>query len=60
MTYKTCERLILTKKERLNGEALTAFYTDMAGKLDIFLLNDRITNEQYHTLLKLMSDEIVA
>lgn len=56
MTFQTCERLILSKKERLNGEALATFTEDMTGKLDIFLLNDRITEMQYRTLLQLINE----
>lgn len=54
MTFRTCERLILTKKEKLAGEEWTAFVEDMTNKLDIFLLNNRITDEQYSTLIKML------
>lgn len=54
MTFQTCERLILTRKEHLNGGEWTAFVEDMTNKLDIFLLNSRITDEQYSTLIKIL------
>ncbi len=45
MTYTVCKRLI----ENGNYER-----EDMLTKLDIFLLNDRITQEQYSELAGLM------
>lgn len=54
MTFKTCERLITIKKAKLVGEEWTAFAEDMTNKLDVFLLNDRITDEQYNTLVSMM------
>lgn len=45
MTYKTCKSLIT--KERYE-------YNDMLQKLDVFLLNDRITADEYAELKALM------
>lgn len=48
MTYKVCKRLI----QNGNYEK-----EDMLIKLDVFLLNDRITPEQYEELIALMDAE---
>jgi len=48
MTYKVCKRLI----QNGNYEK-----EDMLIKLDVFLLNDRITQEQYNELVGLMNAE---
>lgn len=45
MTYNVCKRLI----QNGNFEK-----EDMTTKLDIFLLNNRITQEQYNELVGLM------
>lgn len=47
MTYNVCKRLI----QNGNFEK-----EDMMLKLDIFLLNNRITQEQYNELVNLMED----
>ncbi len=47
MTYNVCKRLI----QNGNYEK-----EDMLIKLDVFLLNDRITQEQYNELVGLMSE----
>lgn len=46
MTYRNCKKLI---------EAGRYEYDDMMNKLDVFLLADRITQEQYEELIGLMS-----
>lgn len=48
MTYKVCKRLI----QNGNYEK-----EDMTMKLDVFLLNDRITQENYNELVGLMNAE---
>lgn len=48
MTYKVCKRLI----QNGNFEK-----EDMTMKLDVFLLNDRITQEQYNELVGLMNEK---
>lgn len=45
MTYKNCKKVIENKRYQ---------YEDMIKKLDVFLLNDRITVEQYDELVKLI------
>jgi len=47
VTYKVCKRLI----QNGNYEK-----EDMLIKLDVFLLNDRITQEQYNELVGLMNE----
>ena len=47
MTYNVCKRLIQNGNFEKN---------DMTMKLDVFLLNDRITREQYNELVGLMSE----
>ncbi len=48
MTYKVCKRLI----QNGNYEK-----EDMMTKLDIFLLNDRITEVQYSELVSLIQNK---
>lgn len=48
MTYNLCKRLI--ENGRYEKE-------DMIFKLDVFLLNDRITQVEYEELLQLMEVE---
>ena len=48
MTYNVCKRVI----QGGNYEK-----EDMTLKLDIFLLNDRITQEQYNELVGLMNEK---
>ena len=45
MTYRNCKKLI---------EAGRYEYSDMMNKLDVFLLGDRVTQEQYEELVKMM------
>lgn len=45
MTYQNCKRLILSGNYT---------YNDMCNKLDVFLLRDRITKDQYDELMNLM------
>lgn len=55
MTYKNCKRLIeiAVKKETKT----TAYITDMKGKLDIFLLANRITQEEYGELITMLDTD---
>lgn len=48
MTYKNCKKLI---------EAGRYEYDDMMNKLDVFLLGNRITQEQYKELVELMDSK---
>ena len=50
MTYRLCKNVIL--KEKANG---TLDIQDMSQKLDVFLLNSRITEAQYNELMALMT-----
>ncbi len=47
MTYNVCKRLIQNGNYEKN---------DMLMKLDVFLLNDRITQEQYGELVGMIND----
>ena len=50
MTYTTCKKVIENqmKKGTLDVESMTA-------KLDVFLLADRISEEEYNELLRMMN-----
>ena len=50
MTYRNCKKLI---------EAGRYEYNDMMNKLDVFLLGDRIAQEQYTELVALMDSKKV-
>jgi hypothetical protein len=59
MTYKNSKKVIENQIKKKNAEAITAeeyevFKSDMIGKLDVFLLNNRITKEQYTELVGIM------
>lgn len=49
LTYKNCKKLIENGRYE---------YDDMLNKLDVFLLADRITTEQYKELKDLMDSKI--
>ena len=51
MTYKLCKKVITNGNYEKN---------DMQKKLDVFLLCNRITEEQYKELVDLMNGEKVA
>jgi hypothetical protein len=59
MTYKNCKKVIENQIKKRNAETITAeeyeaFKIDMTEKLDVFLLNNRITKEQYTELVGIM------
>jgi hypothetical protein len=59
MTYKNCKKVIENQIKKRNAEIITAeeyeaFKSDMTNKLDVFLLNNRITKEQYNELIGIM------
>ena len=59
MTYKNCKKVIENQIKKRNAEIITteeyeAFKSDMTNKLDVFLLNNRITKDQYTELVGLM------
>lgn len=49
MTFNTCKKVIETQKRKgtLDIESMT-------DKLDVFLLNDRLTEDEYNELIKMM------
>lgn len=49
MTYYLCKKLILANK--IDG---------LQDKLDVFLLNDRLTDEQYNELANLLKQQTAA
>lgn len=52
MTYNLIKRLIANAKNR--GACNQDFVDDMKNKMDVFLLNNRITDDEYNELTKLM------
>ena len=59
MTYKNCKKVIENQIAKKNAETITAeeyeaFKSDMTNKLDVFLLNSRISREQYNELIGIM------
>lgn len=52
MTYNLIKRLITNAKNR--GACDQKFVDDMKNKMDVFLLNNRVTEEEYNELTKLM------
>ena len=53
MTYRNCKKLI--ENVNIKGAKTADFIIDMAGKLDIFLLNNRITKDEYNELSALLN-----
>lgn len=53
MTYTICKKLIEIK-DFTQEEA-----NDLQNKLDVFLLNDRITQEEYEELVGLLAGKVV-
>lgn len=59
MTYDNCKKVIENQIKKKKAEIIPAevyedFKADMTNKLDVFLLNNRITKEQYTELVGLM------
>ena len=59
MAFKNYKKVIENNIRKMNSGEITSeeyqvFKSDMTNKLDVFLLNNRITKEQYEELLKLM------
>ncbi len=58
MIYKYCKKIIEDTIQKINKgittEEYETFKSDMSKKLDIFLLNNRITKDQYNELIRLM------
>lgn len=51
MTYNLCKKVITTQKANN-----TLNVTDMTNKLDVFLLNNRISDTEYNELIALMEE----
>ena len=59
MTYKNCKKVIENQIKKRNVKVITTeeyetFKSEMSNMLDIFLLNNRITKEQYNELIGIM------
>lgn len=54
MTFENCKKVIENKKAKLNDEDYQTFASDMLHKLDVFLLNNRISKAQYDELVELV------
>lgn len=52
MTFKNCKKVIENTKK--TGKEYDDFKADMTNKLDVFLLNDRISKDEYTELIGLM------
>lgn len=52
MTYRNCKRLYEVKKN--NDELTEEFINKQLENLDVFLLNERITTEEYNELAGLL------
>lgn len=50
MTYITAKKVIENKRKVLSDQEWTEFAQETADKLDVFLLNNRITEGQYNEL----------
>lgn len=57
MTYKLVLKLIEVKRRK--GEDTPEWKAEMRDKLDIFLLNNRLTEEQYNELNTMLNEENV-
>lgn len=51
-TFEMLKRSIEAKKNR--GSLTDEYVDDTKAKMDVFLMNDRITQEQYEELTKLL------
>ena len=54
MTYIVCKKLI-ELKDYTQEEA-----NDLQNKLDVFLLNDRLTQSEYNELTSMLAGKVVA
>lgn len=53
-TYELLERIIISKKEK--GSLTEAFVADTKKKMDMFLIKDRITLEEYNQLTSMLEN----
>jgi len=56
MTYITVKKVITNKKAILAGMDWETFVAETIDKLDVFLLNNRVTNEQYNELIEMLKE----
>ena len=56
MTYITVKKVITNKKAILAGTDWETFAAETMGKLDVFLLNNRITEGQYNELVEMLKE----
>lgn len=56
MTYITVKKVIENKRKVLSDQEWTEFAQETADKLDVFLLNNRITEEQYNELSEALKE----
>lgn len=54
MTYITVKKVIQNKRVVLQSEDWKAFQNETMSKLDVFLLNNRITDQEYNELVQLL------
>lgn len=54
MTYITVKKVITNKKAILFGTEWETFAAETMDKLDVFFLNDRITQNQYNELANML------
>ena len=55
MTYNLCKRVIMNTEYQTQEQK-----DDMQLKLDVFLLNNRITQDNYNELTQLLADKPIA
>lgn len=55
MTYQICKNLIEIAKR--NGTKTQEYISEMKAKLDIFLLNNRVTEEEYAELTEILDEK---
>lgn len=52
ITYKNCKKLV--ERKMANGTINAEWVNNMKEKMDIFLLNNRVTESEYTELLKML------
>lgn len=56
MTYITVKKVIQNKRAVLQGEEWKVFQKETMDKLDVFLLNNRITDQEYNDLAEMLAE----
>lgn len=54
-TFEMIKKSIEAKKKR--GSLTTEYVEETLSKMDVFLMNDRITEDQYNELTKMLESE---